>query len=300
MIRVWVTGAAGWSGTYLIRFLQGLSPAVEIVGLDRKPGTINSVQYETIDLTDREQLLALAKKLPPDRVIHLAGLLPSAPEPEMWLVNVGATQLLLQALATIKNPGLKIVSVGSAAEYFSSTSNLVETARAGGQSPYGRSKWAQGIVALASGEALEVDVRLARSFNLIGPGVSPQLVAGALAAQFVKSSSEPIRAGNTNSQRDFIDIRDAVEAYWAILEKGERGGVYNVSTGVATRIAELIEGFAAETGGGRKIQTDSSKLQTNDQDRVCGDNTRLKALGWSPRISLRQSIRDMLAAARSA
>ena len=297
--RIWITGAAGFSGRHLIQFLRGLREPLHLVGLDVRPeGPAGLDAYHQVDLGDAAKLRELAATQPPDRVIHLAGMLPPAAEPDLWRVNVGGTLNLLHALAETKNSSLRFVTVGSAAEYTQFTSGRIqENHRAGGNSPYGRTKWAQSTLALEFGKEIGIKVMVARTFNLIGPGTPLSLVPGALCAQFMNSERE-VKVGNLKPERDFIDIRDAVAAYWAICEKGTPGNIYNVCTGKTASIKTLVELFRENAPTPKRIQQEGARARKNDFNRVCGDNRKLLALGSWPRISLKQSVRDMLESAR--
>lgn len=294
--RIWVTGAAGFTGRHLIRFLRELPEPLHLVGFDLRPEAPEGLDsYHKLDLGDGAALLETARAETPDRVIHLAGLLPPSAEADLWRVNVAGTLNLLQALASVKNPGLRFVTVGSAAEYTNFTTGRIrEDHSAGGNSPYGRTKWAQSTLALAFGEERGIKVMVARTFNLIGPGTPLSLVPGALCAQFTNGETE-VKVGNLKPERDFIDIRDAVAAYWAICEKGTSGNIYNVCTGKTASIKELVELFRKCSPTPKRIQQEAARSRKNDFNRVCGDNRKLLALGCRARISLKQSVCDMLA-----
>jgi GDP-4-dehydro-6-deoxy-D-mannose reductase len=293
--RIWITGAAGFSGRHLVRFLRALPAPLHLVGFDLRleaPEGLDS--YHQVDLADGAKLRELAEGQPPDRVIHLAGLLPPAAEADLWRVNVGGTLNLLHALANARARTVRFVTVGSAAEYTGISGRRIrETHPTGGSSPYGRTKWAQSTLALAFGAEAGLKVMVARTFNLIGPGTPQSLVPGALCAQFSNGQHE-IKVGNLTTERDFIDIRDAVAAYWTICEKGKPGNIYNVCTGKAASIRTLVELFRECSSSPKRIQEEASRVRQNDLNRVCGDNTKLRALGCGARISLKQSVRDML------
>jgi GDP-4-dehydro-6-deoxy-D-mannose reductase len=297
--RIWITGAAGFSGRHLIRFLRELPEPLQLVGLDLRPEAPEGLDaYHQVDLADGAKLRELAEAQPPDRVIHLAGLLPPVAEPDLWRVNVGGTLNVLRALADAKTHA-RFLTVGSAAEYINISSRRIrENHPAGGNSPYGRTKWAQSILALAFGAEAGMKVMVARTFNLIGPGVPQTLAPGAFCAQFTNGQTE-VKVGNLKPQRDFIDIRDAVVAYWAICEKGTPGNIYNVCTGKTASIRTLVELFRRYSPGEKHVRQEESHSRKNDFSRVCGDNARLLKLGCRPRITLKQSVRDMLEHARS-
>jgi len=298
---IWVTGAGGFSGQHLLRFLQTLPEPPRVIGLDLKRGIVEGCSlYLEVDLTNAAAVHELARAHPPAAVVHLAGLLPPAPEAELWRVNAGGTLNLLQALAGLKRPGLRVLTVGSAAEYLPTTkARIRETDPAGGTTPYGRSKWAQSVLALAFGAQAGLEVMVARTFNLTGPGLPASLAPGALCAQFARPGQQIIRVGNLQPRRDFIDIRDAVSAYWKVCEKGEPGEIYNVCTGRTASIRTLVNLFSVCAGGHPTIQKDPARYRRGDVERVCGDNSKLRRLGWSPTISLEQSVPEMLAHARS-
>lgn len=293
--NVWITGAAGFSGRHLIHFLHGLPEPLHLVGFDIRPEAPEGLhEYHQVDLGDSAKLCEIARLQPPDRVIHLAGLLPPAPETDLWRVNVNGTLNLLHTLVGARARAIRFVTVGSAAEYTGLSARPIrEDHSGGGYTPYGRTKWAQSTLALAFGAQRAINVMVARTFNLVGPGTPPTLVPGALCAQFADGQYD-VKVGNLEPQRDFIDIRDAVAAYWTICEKGKPGNIYNVCTGKAASIRKLVELFCQCSPVPRHIRQDATRSRKNDLNRVCGDNARLLKLGFRPKISLRQSVRDML------
>ena len=297
--NVWITGAAGFSGKHLVGFLRELPGPLRLVGLDLRPTAPEGLDlYAQVDLADAAKLQELAGAQPPDYVIHLAGLLPPAADADLWRVNVAGTLNLLQALKQ-RGPAVRFVTIGSAAEYSDFAPRRVnEEHRAGGNTPYGRTKWAQSTLALAFGAQSGIKVMVARTFNLIGPGTPQSLVPGALCAQFSNGHRE-IKVGNLAPERDFIDIRDAVAAYWTICQKGKPGSIYNVCTGKTASIRTLVELFRQCSPTPKNIRHEESRARKNDLNRVCGDNRKLLALGCRARISLKQSVCDMLTAARS-
>ncbi len=300
MRTVWITGATGFTGSYLVNFLKDVVGLSLVIGLARSlTDSSKTDAFYAVDLTRPAAVKKIAQHAPPAVVFHLAGLAPPADEAAMWHLNVGGTVQLLHGLAAAGCSGCTVVCAGSAAEYrMASAEPLNENSPCGGAAPYGFSKWAQTCTALALGKELGIKVMVARPFNLVGPGLPGRLVAGAICAQFTDSDSQVVRVGNVRSQRDFIDIRDTVEAYWKIAEYGKGGEVYNICSGKPTSIEDMLGVFSDLSPVDKQIVTETARMKNVDLDCIYGSNEKLyQASGWRPRFSLRQSLRDMLEAA---
>ncbi|UCD28281.1 MAG: GDP-mannose 4,6-dehydratase [Planctomycetota bacterium] len=294
---LWITGIAGFTGRHLVTFLKGLTDKPRIVGLDladRVPDDIDT--YYKADLSQPEEVADIAQSDRPSWIIHLAGLMPPANEADMWQVNVGSTVSLLQGLASTGLRETRIVCIGSAAEYLPKSSDpLTESDLCGGSSLYGRIKWAQTLLAITLGSELGLPIMVVRPFNLIGPGLSTNLVAGWLCDQFARSEVEDIRIGNLESARDFIDIRDAVSAYWLVTQKGRPGEIYNVCSGTPATVKQLCDLLSEISGKSPRIMVDPKRIREADIPICYGDYTKIKqATGWQSHIQLRESLTAML------
>jgi GDP-4-dehydro-6-deoxy-D-mannose reductase len=300
---LWITGVAGFSGRYLVEYLRGLTGGPIVVGLDRVEASPDGLDaYVRLDLTDPYEVTRAAGRHPPDRVIHLVAAMPPADEVLMWQVNVGGVFGLLWGLHQAGCSRIRVVSVGSAAEYtMPATCPLSEDSPASGASVYGRTKSAQTGLALALGRDLGLDVMVARTFNLTGPGLSSRLVAGWLCEQFAREDVPEIEIGNMASARDFLDVRDAVRAYWLLACVGIPGTVYNVCSGKATTVERLLELMSQISGRCPEIKVAAERVRASDPSMCYGDAGRLhEATGWSPEFSLEASLRDMMNERRAA
>jgi GDP-4-dehydro-6-deoxy-D-mannose reductase len=296
MKTIWITGSSGFSGRHLARYLRSLDEDLCLIGIDARADSSKLLdRFYLLDLGEVAALRELAVSRPPDYVVHLAGAIGNASEPRLWQANVGGTLRLLQSLAGQTRP--RVLSIGSAAEYLSSKGKISEEAPCGGASAYGQSKWAQTLIALSVGRACRLPVVVARPFNIVGPGLSTSLVAGALCSQFARGDG-PVQIGRTDSIRDFIDIRDVVSAYWIILRKGSPGRIYNICNSRGTSIKALLQEFQKLSATPRRIAVAKANSRRSDLDSVVGDNSRLRALGWKPRFGLARSVSDMMDDAR--
>jgi GDP-4-dehydro-6-deoxy-D-mannose reductase len=139
-----------------------------------------------------------------------------------------------------------------------------------------------------------------RAFNILGPRQSPQFVGSAVARQVAdieRGKRKPlIEVGNLDAQRDFVDVRDAVRAYWLALEGGKAGEAYNVCSGKARSIHSLLDGLLAlSTMQGIEVRQDPKRVQEVDVPIQVGDYAKLHhQTGWRPGIPFEKSLRDLL------
>jgi GDP-4-dehydro-6-deoxy-D-mannose reductase len=139
----------------------------------------------------------------------------------------------------------------------------------------------------------------ARSFNHTGPGQLPNFVLPSMAKQFAEMEAglrpPKLTVGNIEVMRDFTDVRDVVAAYFALLEKGRTGEVYNVCSGSAVRLSDVIAKFEAISGMAIQIDVDPQRLRSNEIPAVFGDATKIRTeTGWNPEIPLETTLRDLL------
>jgi GDP-4-dehydro-6-deoxy-D-mannose reductase len=153
------------------------------------------------------------------------------------------------------------------------------------------------MLALHAGPGLTVTV--ARAFNHIGPRQNPWFAASGFArriADIERGRWEPaISVGNLDARRDLTDVRDTVRAYKLILEHGQSGEVFNVCSGAAIAIRELLDTLIARARVPVRIQTDPARYRPNDTPLLLGDPSRIRErLGWTPRIGIEQTVNDLL------
>ena len=141
-------------------------------------------------------------------------------------------------------------------------------------------------------------VVILRPANQLGPRQHARLAASEFARQIAEAEARgdtPLRVvtGNVKTRRDFTDVRDVVRAYRLLAEHGEPG-VYNVCSGRAWRIGDLLELMLRGSRVPIRVEVDSARLRPIELPRLVGDNTRLRALGWTPRIPVETMVGDVL------
>jgi len=149
---------------------------------------------------------------------------------------------------------------------------------------------------LRLGAKLGLHTCVARTFNLVGPGLPARFVCGRLCEQFVRAgSSGGISVRHTRSGRDFVDVRDAGDAYWRLVQCGRAGEVYNVCSGRLVMLNDVIERLSTLTGTQPRIRVEGPTPTDVDSSTVHGSFAKLRReTGWAPRIPLDRSLQDML------
>jgi len=298
-----VTGAAGFAGSHLVEHL--LEHEAEVAAWSNPSGRSaaaedSRVRWRAVDLLDRDAVAREIAALRPAAVYHLGGLADVAAswsKPDRSLrVNALGTSHLLDAVA---KTGLDcpVLVTGSALVYEQSANAIAEDSPIGPSSPYGLSKLAQEMLAVS---AALPRVLIARPFNHAGPRQSDAYVTSSFARQIAEAEAgrrEPVlRVGNLESRRDITDVRDTVRAYRATMERGTARRPYNVCSGIAYRIRDLLDSLIALARIQVRVESDPARMRPSDNPVVLGDNSRIRTeVGWSPRIGMDQTLRDLLA-----
>jgi GDP-4-dehydro-6-deoxy-D-mannose reductase len=150
-----------------------------------------------------------------------------------------------------------------------------------------------------------IDVRIVRPFNHMGPRQDPWFAASGFAKRIADIEAgggiSEISVGNLEAQRDLVDVRDTVRAYRLVVESGVAGRPYNVCSGRAIAIGDLLEMLLARARVPIRVLVDPAKLRPNDVPLLLGDPSRIRAeLGWTPTVPLEQTLDDLLEYWRSA
>ncbi|MFN8435232.1 MAG: GDP-mannose 4,6-dehydratase [Anaerolineales bacterium] len=294
MKRALITGISGFVGRHLREEL--LREGWDVFGFDIRPTGENVFVG---DLSDRAALTRAVADCQPDAVFHLAGIIKSQDPQAYYTSNLFGTLNLLDAVMQLeKRP--KVVLASSSAVYglTKSARPITERSPLRPVTEYAVSKVAQETAALRYHYAFGLDVVVARMFNLLGPGQSPDLACSAFARQIALaeiSDQTEIVTGNLDAKRDFVDVRDAARAFALLAEKGEAGQTYNVCSGNAVAIQGCLSEMMLKSKKQLSARVDVARVQKNDVPVQVGSFQKLhKAAGWNPRISLNESLTDLL------
>lgn len=256
------------------------------------------------DLLDPVSLDAWLQTGVPDAVIHLAGqtFVPEAfKDPAHTLqINLLGTLNLLQALKRAGfNGTFLFVSSGDVyGQVAEADLPITESLAPKPRNPYAVSKVAAELLCLQWGYAEGWRMLIARPFNHIGPGQAPSFVVPGMAQQIVRADGAQritLEVGDIDVSRDFLDVRDVISAYFALLEHGRSGEIYNLCSGVERTIRELILQMARLRGVSVELVQAPSRLRPADQRRVVGSAAKLQQdTGWKPSISITETLQSVL------
>jgi GDP-4-dehydro-6-deoxy-D-mannose reductase len=289
--RALVTGAHGFVGSHLVRDL--LDHGFDVTAVGRSSG----------DVTDPEAMRQLVSEARPTHVFHLAGIR-DGPLGELLRINVCGTVNVLEAVAE-EAPAACVLVVGSAAEYGEAIREPVdENHPLRPRTDYGVAKAAQGLAAGAVAARRGLRVTRARLFNLLGPGEPMSFVTSAIAARIAAieagTARPPLRTGDLDTRRDFLDVRDAVRALRLAAGRRDADALYNVCSGTATQIRALVDELLAVAGLDVPVAPAPEPAELNVRGYAGSAGRLTAATGWRPERSLRDSLADVLAAQRAA
>jgi GDP-4-dehydro-6-deoxy-D-mannose reductase len=297
-----ITGATGFLGRHVLDVLdtelrrEGRTGDAILVLGRRRPAGWPEDRFVRADLNDPIGLREAIGKAAPDHVIHTAGHTPPAADDSLYQSNFWATIRLLNALRSLKRR-VRVTLAGSAAELGPVPPSALPVAESYPCSPldaYGRSKLLATIAGLAERPPLELAV--ARVFNPIGPGLPPTQAFGEFAAQLTAQAADPLPllAGNLETRRDFVDVRDVARALVAVSLRGQPRLVYHVGCGQSRSVGEGLDLLVRLSGRSVKLCIDPRRHLRKDPVDSRADIRRIVShTGWKPTIPFEQSLADL-------
>jgi GDP-4-dehydro-6-deoxy-D-mannose reductase len=301
-MRALVTGAAGFVGSWLVRDLAGSGYTTFAGGLGEAPADplAGAEGWVPMDVTSAASVREALAAVRPQVVFHLAGQASvgdSFADPEgTWEVNATGTLRIACSLPR----GARMLVVSSAEVYGAvpeSEQPIREDRPLSPGNPYAASKAAAEMAALQAGAAGSVAIVVARAFNHTGPGQDDRFALPSFARQLAVLTSDGgdpvLRVGNLSARRDLLDVRDVVRAYRILMERGTPGMVYNVASGIARSMTDVVAELVRISGRDARVEVDEERVRPVDVPLLVGDASRLNALGWRPEIPFATTLRDL-------
>ena len=307
-MKILITGVTGFVGSHLAEYCLSLDQQVEVIGTCRWRSRRENIEhledainlYEC-DLRDASSVKTLLADIQPERIFHLAA---QSYVPSSWnspgetiTTNVIGQLNIFEAMRET-NSTASIQIAGSSEEYglvHPEEAPITEENPLRPLSPYAVSKVAQDMLAYQYFQSYGLRVVRTRAFNHTGPRRGDVFVTSNFAKQIaeIEAGQRPpiIHVGDLNPKRDFTDVRDIVRAYWLSLEHCSLGEVYNVASGKAYRIKEVLKILLDNSEQDIEVVEDPERLRPSDVPLLLGDNSRFcKATGWSPEIPFELSM----------
>lgn len=306
-----IIGGAGFVGAYLVRHLKNdLGQDVVVTKMPREQVKVDGVDMDSIqvcdlDILQKESIVALFREIRPDYIYHLAAqssVSVSWKNPALTVdVNVKGGVNILEALRELEDKP-RVLFIGSGEEYGHILPG--ETPIKEGNVPrpgniYAATKVCQNMLTKIYADAYGLDVMMVRAFNHIGPNQLPLFVVADFCKQVAEieaGNREPVmKVGNLSAKRDFTDVRDVVRAYALLMKSGCAGETYNIGSGHAIAIEDILKQILDHSSVEIRVEVDPERLRPVDVPIIEADTTKVyEATGWKPEISLEQTIRETL------
>jgi GDP-4-dehydro-6-deoxy-D-mannose reductase len=309
-MRALITGITGFAGSHLAELL--LSEKIEVFGTARWRSKMENIEHllDSItlvecDLRDAGSVTKVVAEVRPDHVYHLAAqsFVPTswkAPVETLTTNIIGQVNLLEALRSHAANARVQIA--GSSEEYGLVHENelpITEENPLRPLSPYGVSKVGQDVMGFQYHQSYGMGIVRTRAFNHTGPRRGEVFATSSFAKQIAmieNGKQEPVlRVGNLEATRDFSDVRDIVRGYKLAIEKGAPGEVYNICSGVARPIREVLDTLLRLTKAKIRVEQDPARLRPSDVPVLMGDSSKFrKQTGWEPKIPFEQTMSDLL------
>jgi GDP-4-dehydro-6-deoxy-D-mannose reductase len=298
-LRALISGATGFVGPHLCEHLLAQGDEVTAFSLGSASQLGGAVTFIPADIRDATAVHAAFERVQPEVVYHLTAISSIAAarnNPRLaFEVNVTGTYNLFEAAMGLRKPP-RILNVSTSQVYSDAVDLITEDSPVCPANPYAASKaMAEQMPKLFSG----ADWVTVRPFNHSGPGQTREFVLPSLAAQVaeIEFGLRPpvLQVGDTDVERDFMDVRDVVVAYRHLIERGRRGHVYNVASGTAWSIASVIEVLRSLARAPFDVRSDPSLRRPEQRRFIRADAAKLRTdTGWQPTIPLRIMLGDLL------
>jgi GDP-mannose 4,6-dehydratase len=311
-MKVLITGITGMVGSHLADYILDNHPSVGVHGLirwrsplDNIPHILSRVTLHQADLRDLNSLVVLLNKVKPDWIFHLAAQSYvkssfDAPADTIHTNVIGTVNLLDAVRITGIDPKTHICS--SSEVYGQVTEDEIpirETNPFRPASPYAVSKVGEDMIGLQYSLSYGIKTVRTRMFTHTGPRRGDIFAESAFAKQIAEIEAglrpNPMKVGNLDSVRTFADVRDAVRAYWLLLEKCPPGEVYNIGGNRTMTIGEMLEILKSMARCKIEHEVDPALLRPSDVTLQIPDISKFQAAtGWQPEIPLEVTLRDLL------
>ncbi len=303
MKKVLIFGVGGFVGSYLALELK--KSGYEVFGSDQlEEDAVNSDNlsaYSKANLLNKDEVEALLLRVEPDAVINLAAISSVGASwniPQLTMeVNVVGALNIMEAARKLENMP-RLMFIGSSEEYEAIDAPISEETALNANNPYGISKMTQERFAAVYRERYGMKIFCVRPFNHTGIGQKDTFVLPSFCKQAaeIEKSGKPgvIHVGNLATKRDFSDVRDIVRAYRMILESDNDSVIYNVGSGKAYSLQEMLDYIVGLSKQKIEVEVHNERFRPIDTPLVVCDHSKIeKDLGWKPEYSILDTLKEI-------
>lgn len=306
-MRSLIIGGAGFVGKYLVRHLLELGHEAIVTKLpsEKIGNAMEDAKFYDLDILNKEAVSELLDETLPDLIFHLAAqssVSRAWNNPQQTIdVNVKGSTNVLDGIRSMGKKS-RILLVGSGEEYGSVLPSEIPVRETNSLRPdnvYAATKACQNMIGRIYAQAYGMDLVMVRAFNHIGPDQSPVFAAADFCRQtaLIEAGMQDavIRVGNLEARRDFTDVRDVVRAYALLAEQGQAGETYNVGSGHAVSIGDVLKLVLEQSAVKIQVEVDKQRLRPVDVPVMEADVRKVwRDVGWKAQIRLEQTIEDMV------
>jgi len=305
-MKALIIGGAGFVGNYLIDHLQkDCGWSVTVTKLEHEIIEQKDLSIYNLNILDKQAIIELLEEVKPDFIFHLAAqssVSVSWKNPSLTIdVNIKGSINVLDAIRELEYKP-RILLIGSGEEYGHILPNetpITENNHTRPGNIYAATKVCQNMIGTIYADAYQMDIVMVRAFNHIGPKQAPLFVVADFCkqvAEIEKGLLEPvIKVGNLSAKRDFTDVRDVVRAYSLLIQNGKTGETYNVGSGKAIAIEEILQMILSHSTAVITVEIEHNKLRPVDIPIIEADIRKLyECTGWNRSINLDDTIMDTL------
>ena len=311
-MKVLITGITGMVGSHLADYILNNHPDAEVSGVVRWRSPLDNIRQRLDDITlvqgelrDLSSMIQVINQVQPDRIFHLAAqsFVPISYESpgDTFTVNVIGSINLLDA---VRNVGIDpMIHMCSSAEVYGNVDEsmvpITENTPFNPASPYAVSKVGQDMLGSQYHISYGMKIIRTRMFTHSGPRRGNIFAESAFAKQIAEIElgviPGPVMVGNLESIRTYADVRDAVRAYWALLDFCSVGEVYNIGGNRTLTIGEMLEILKSFASVPIEHEVDPSLLRPSDVTLQIPENSKFREkTGWEPEYSMEQTMEDLL------
>lgn len=306
MKKALIIGAAGFVGGYLAKeLMENHGMEVYATKLSHEVLEIPGANICDLNILDKEEVVSLLYKVRPDFIFHLAAqssVHVAWKNPGLTVdINVKGSINVMDAVRELFYKP-RVLLIGSGEEYGHirpGETPIKEDNHLRPGNIYAATKVCQNMIASIYAQAYDMDLMMVRAFNHIGPCQAPIFVVSDFCKQVAEIEAglkEPVMyVGNLAAKRDFTDVRDVVRSYALLVQNGKAGETYNMGSGHAYAIQEILDLIISMSTVEIKVEIDPNKIRPVDVPIIEADITKLnEATGWKPEIPLEQTILETL------